>query len=147
MIEIERENNTLKEKENFLQHEIKMMKTKLRRVENLFKQRDHLADDAQSDSYSVTDMQRSLRGECDDLRDQNRELKEKLRKLDVVQRGLTQQMSSGPLHKSGLAKNDKYAHVQGKLEHTHGKVTKRYQAEAKDLKAQIVINERKKLEL
>ena len=37
IIEIERENNTLKEKENFLNHEIKMMKTKLRRVENLFK--------------------------------------------------------------------------------------------------------------
>lgn len=35
-------------------------------------------------------------------------------------------MATGPLHKSGLAKNDKYAHVQGKLEVTHSKVTKRY---------------------
>ena len=35
-------------------------------------------------------------------------------------------MTTGPLHKSGLAKNEKYAHVQGKLEVTHSKVTKRY---------------------
>ena len=56
-------------------------------------------------------------------------------------------MATGPLHKSGLAKNDKYAHVQGKLAVTHSKVTKRYQDEAKDLRAQITINQRKVLEL
>lgn len=37
IIEFERENNTLKEKENFLQTEIKMLTTKLRRVEGLIK--------------------------------------------------------------------------------------------------------------
>ena len=56
-------------------------------------------------------------------------------------------MTTGPLHKSGLAKNEKYAHVQGKLEVTHSKVTKRYQAEAKDLRAQITLNQRKVMEL
>ena len=85
-------------------------------------------------------MQRDLKEECDDLRDQNDQIKEKVRKLNVVQRGLTQQMATGPLHKSGLAKNDKYAHVQGKLSVTHSKVTKRYQEEAKDIRAQIMIN-------
>ena len=125
IIEFERENNTLKEKENFLQQEIKMMQTKLRRVEGLIKSRGRAADDY--GDYDVNDMQRDLKSECDDLRDQNDEIREKVRKLNVVQRGLTQQMTSGPLHKSGLAKNEKYAHVQGKLEITHSKVTKRYQ--------------------
>jgi len=37
VIEIERENNTLKEKENFLTQEVKMLTTKLRRVEGLIK--------------------------------------------------------------------------------------------------------------
>ena len=49
-------------------------------------------------------------------------------------------MNQGPLQKSGLAKNDKYAHVTGKLDISHNKVTKRYAEEAKDMKAQIVIN-------
>lgn len=138
IIEFERENNTLKEKENFLRQEITMMSTKLRRVESLIKSRGRMADDF--GEYDVTDMQRDLKEECDDLRDQNDQIKEKVRKLNVVQRGLTQQMATGPLHKSGLAKNDKYAHVQGKLAVTHSKVTKRYQEEAKDIRAQIMIN-------
>ena len=133
IIEFERENNTLKEKENFLRQEITMMSTKLRRVESLIKSRGRMADDF--GEYDVTDMQRDLKEECDDLRDQNDQIKEKVRKLNVVQRGLTQQMATGPLHKSGLAKNDKYAHVQGKLAVTHSKVTKRYQDEAKDIRA------------
>ena len=56
-------------------------------------------------------------------------------------------MTAGPLHKSGLAKSDKYAHVQGKLASTHSKVTKRYQEEARDMRAQVTINQRKVLEL
>ena len=44
------------------------------------------------------------------------------------------------MQKSGLAKNEKYAHVQGKLEVTHSKVTKRFQEDAKDLRAQIKLN-------
>ena len=53
-------------------------------------------------------------------------VKERNRKLNVVVRGLTKQLETGPLAKSGLAKNDKYAHVVGKLDSTHNKVTKRY---------------------
>lgn len=44
-------------------------------------------------------------------------------------------MNEGPLHKSGIAKNEKYAHVQGKLEITHSKVSKRYQEETKTVDA------------
>lgn len=67
IIEFERENNTLKEKENFLYQEVTMMKTKLQRVETLMKSRARATDDISD--YDVTDMQRDLRGECDDLRD------------------------------------------------------------------------------
>ena len=67
IIEFERENNTLKEKENFLRQEITMMTTKLRRVEGLIKSRGRMADDL--GDYDVTDMQRDLKEECDDLRD------------------------------------------------------------------------------
>ena len=67
IIEFERENNTLKEKENFLYQEVTMMKTKLQRVETLMKSRARATDDISD--YDVTDMQRDLKGECDDLRD------------------------------------------------------------------------------
>lgn len=56
-------------------------------------------------------------------------------------------MASGPLNRSGLAKNEKYAHVQGKLNTSHKKVTQRYKDEAADLTAQITINNRKAMEL
>ena len=141
IIEFERENNTLKEKSNFLEQEIKMMQTKLRRVEALIKQRSRAADD--DGSYDITDMQRDLQSECDDLREQNASIKDKVRKLNVIERGLTKELTAGPLQRSGLAKNEKYAHVQGKLDLAHSKVTKRYAEEANDLRAQIAINQKK----
>ena len=118
-----------------------MMQTKLRRVEALIKQRSRAADD--DGSYDITDMQRDLQSECDDLREQNASIKEKVRKLNVIERGLTKELAAGPLQRSGLAKNEKYAHVQGKLDLAHSKVTKRYAEEAKDLRAQIAINQKK----
>jgi len=116
----------LKEKENFLRQEILMMQTKLRRVESLIKSRSRATEDLGDADYDVTDMQRDLKTECEDLKAQNDSIREKVRKLNVVSRGLTQQMTTGPLHKSGITKNDKYAHVQGKLDSTHSKVTTRY---------------------
>ena len=41
-------------------------------------------------------MQQHLKDETEDLRDQNRATKEKVRKLQVVYRGLTQQQTTGP---------------------------------------------------
>ena len=67
IIEFERENNTLKEKENFLRQEITMMTTKLRRVEAMIKSRGRMADEF--GDYDVSDMQRDLRDECEDLKD------------------------------------------------------------------------------
>ena len=91
IIEFERENNTLKEKENFLNEEIKMLTTKLRRVEGLIKQRGR--NDDESGDYDITDMQQDLKGECDDLRDKNEVIKERVRKLNVIQRGLTKEFN------------------------------------------------------
>ena len=146
VIELERENNALKEKENFLQQEIKMMKTKLLRVEGLIKKRARAnADD--EDCYDINDMHTDLNNECEDVKDQNTQMKENIRKAKVVLKGLTAAVSNGTLHKAGIAKNDKYAHVQGKLEITHSKVTKRYAEEAKDMRAQIAINQRKEMAL
>ena len=67
IIEFERENNTLKEKENFLRQEITMMTTKLRRVEAMIKSRGRMADEL--GDYDVSDMQRDLKDECEDLKD------------------------------------------------------------------------------
>ena len=90
IIEFERENNTLKEKRNLLDAEILMMRTKLRRIEELIRKRSRMEDSVDgSMEYSARDMQRDLEGECDELRNQNKEIKEKVRKLNVVQRGLT----------------------------------------------------------
>ena len=41
-------------------------------------------------------MVRDLKRETDDLHDQNSEIKEKVRKLNVVFRGLTNEMMAGP---------------------------------------------------
>ena len=56
-------------------------------------------------------------------------------------------MNEGPLHKSGIAKNSKYAHVQGKLEITHSKVSKRYAEEAREVSDQIRKNHAKARQL
>ena len=76
------------------------METKLQRVQNLINRRDQLGDD--NDEYSAIMMQQNLKEETEDLRDQNREKKEKVRKLQVVFRGLTQQSASGPQARSGI---------------------------------------------
>jgi hypothetical protein len=69
IIQIERENNTLKEKENFLRQEILMMQTKLRRVESLIKSRSRATDNLGDGDYDVTDMQRDLKTECEELKE------------------------------------------------------------------------------
>jgi len=55
----------------------------------LLNKRSRLGEDDDPDEYSAAQMQQSLKNETDDLRDQNRDIKEKLRKLKVVHRGLT----------------------------------------------------------
>lgn len=106
------------------------MLTKLRRIEGLMRSRNRNAEDV---TYDAIDMQKDLRKEFDELHDNNDVIKEKIRKLRVIQRGL----AAGP----ALAKKpDKYAHVQGKLEVTHNKVTRAYQNTIEDLRSQCVVN-------
>jgi len=111
------------------------MQTKLRRIESLIGQRSRCGD-ADEETRSVYDMQDDLQHEVDDLKDQNASAKEKIRKLNVIERGLATRPPGAQ------TKNDKYSHVQGKLEVLHTPAGKRYQAEADDMRAQIVKNNR-----
>jgi len=57
VINLEKENNSLKEKENLLQTEITKMQTKLRRIDGLIRSRSAVGGDAEYDSH---DLQRDL---------------------------------------------------------------------------------------
>ena len=60
---------------------ITKMKTKLHRIEELMRSRSKFGD---TEEYDITDMQNDLRNECDEIKTQNEEIKEKMRKLNVV---------------------------------------------------------------
>lgn len=64
-----------------------------------------------------------------------------MRKLRVIERGLATRPAGAP------SKVDKFAHVQGKLEVNHTAAGKKYADEADDMRAQLVVNNRKKLEM
>lgn len=81
----EKENNQLKTKGTLLENEITKMRTKLHRIEGLMRSRSKCGDTGESDASA---MQRDLENECDELRVQNDEIKEKVRKLNVISRGL-----------------------------------------------------------
>lgn len=113
------------------------MQTKLRRIDALLKQRSRYGDDG---TYDAKDFQNDLKGEVDELNGQNDTIKEKVRKLRVIERGL----AAGP---ALAAKPNKYAHVQGKLEVTHSKVTRQYQTIIEELRAQHVTNQKETFRL
>jgi predicted nuclease with TOPRIM domain len=58
IINLEKENNTLKEKENLLQTEVMKMQTKLRRIEGLIRSRSAVGGD--SATYDSYDLQQDL---------------------------------------------------------------------------------------
>jgi thymidylate synthase len=93
-----------------------------------------------SDQYDAHDMQRDLQEEFDELRTRNVSTKERVRKLNVIHRGLASRPATA-------SKPNKYAHISGKLEVTHTKVTHQYQKLAEDLRAQMVVNQREVLRL
>ena len=66
-INLEKENNTLKEKENLLNREIVSMQTKLRRIESLIGQRNRYGE-LDGETRGVYDMQDDLQNEIDDLK-------------------------------------------------------------------------------
>ena len=77
----ERENNVLKAKGTMLSNEITKMKTKLYRIEDLMRSRGRITE---GNEYEISDMQRDLEDECAEIKDQNKDLKEKVRKLNVI---------------------------------------------------------------
>jgi predicted nucleic acid-binding Zn-ribbon protein len=134
-LELERENNTLKNKKNLLEQEVVKMETKLKRIDELLRSRSLAAGD--NTGYDAQDLQRDLQREYDKLKDQNEFTREKVRKLAVIQRGLQSKVVVPN-------KVDKYAHVQGKL----GFASKpqagnnQYTTLAEDLRRQLVVNEK-----
>ena len=64
-----------------MSNEITKMKTKLHRIEELMRSRSKFGD---TEEYDITDMQNDLRNECDEIKTQNEEIKEKVRKLNVI---------------------------------------------------------------
>ena len=117
VMEYEKENNVLKTKGTLLENEITKMKTKLHRIEGLMRSRSKFGD---AEDFNISDMQQDLQNECDEIRTQNDEMKEKVRKLNVIQRGLAAPSTA-------QAKPNKYAHVPGKLAFSaSGKMSKKY---------------------
>lgn len=137
IMNLEKENNVLKAKENLLRQEVTKMQTKLHRIDGLIRSRSAAGGET---GYDVRDMQRELKEEFDELKDRNHSTKERVRKLNVIQRGLASRPSTA-------AKPNKYAHVQGKLEHNQSAASKQYSKLAEELRAQMVVNQREILRL
>ena len=62
VMDLEQENNILKEKKNLLEVEVKKMETKLRRIEALMRSRSNFTDDA---GYDANALQKDLQNEFD----------------------------------------------------------------------------------
>jgi len=104
--ELERENTSLKSKENLLQEEITKMRTKLKRIEELMKKRsNHTGPQA----LLPAEVQRQLQDEISRMSYENEQMKEKNRKLRAIEKELNIKNVS---HK---APANKYSHVKGKL--------------------------------
>lgn len=107
--ELERENATLKTKENFLESEIIMMKTKVRKIENLMK------ENMKRDGVQVPmpeEVQRQIEMEIAKLNEENAEMKKKNKKLNAIAKELSVQQVTKK------APTNKYSHVKGKLNAT-----------------------------
>lgn len=122
---LEKENNVLKAKENLLRQEVTKMQTKLHRIDGLIRSRAHSGGEG---TYDVRDMQRDLKEEFEELKDKNQQTKERVRKLNVIQRGLASRPATA-------AKPNKYAHVQGKLDVNMSAAAKQYSKMAEELRA------------
>ena len=62
-------------------------------------------------TYSVRELLKDLEDEIANLRDENTDRKEKIRKLNIIQKGLTTQQTAASKALGTLGKNPKYAHV------------------------------------
>ena len=103
--ELERENTTLKTKENLLSAEIGKMKTKMRRLEEMMKKRGN----SNSDNLLPEDIKNQLKNEIGDMNEDNRRLKEQNKKLKAIERELAMKSVAKK------APANKFSHVKGKL--------------------------------
>ena len=109
--ELERENTTLKTKENLLSAEIGKMKTKMRRLEEMMKKRGN----SNSESLLPEDIKNQLKGEITEMNEDNKRLKEQNKKLKAIEKELAMKTVAKK------APTNKFSHVKGKLNLTSQK--------------------------
>lgn len=80
---LQEENRKHKEKQNVLKQEIHKMTTKMRRIEALMKRERNFTDE------EILQLERELEDKLGELRDENSVLKERVRKLNMIHKGLS----------------------------------------------------------
>lgn len=80
--QITEENLQLKEKQNVLESEIKKMHTKMRRIEALMKKERNLTDN------DFADLEQELQLQLGEIQGENSELRDRVRKLNMIHKGL-----------------------------------------------------------
>ena len=138
--DLERENTTLKSKENLLETEIIKMKTKLRRIEELMKKK----RSTQSGALTMLpeDVQRQLQEEIDKINEENQLMKERNKKLRAIEKELAIK------HVTKKAPINKFAHVKGKLPNTRVKQSEQdFLKLVEELKVQLVQGEKQIIQL
>lgn len=108
--ELERENMNLKGREHALEGQIQMMKTKLRRIEDLF--RKVKKNEPDNNVRMSDDLKRLLSDEIEELIRENASIKERNKKLRTIEQGIGKEKAKKPPAKKPL---NKYSHVKGKL--------------------------------
>jgi len=106
--QLEAENNELKLKENTLTSEIGKMKTKLRRIDELLRKKGK----SSSNYMMPEEVQAHLQDEIDVLITENEHIKERNKKLKVIESDMTQ---SAKPKKAPPKPANKFSHVKGKL--------------------------------
>jgi len=104
--DLERENTSLKSKENLLEAEITKMKTKLRRIDELMKKR---SNHTGSQALLPAEVQRQLQDEINKMSGENEQMKERNKKLRAIEKELNIKNAAQK------APANKFAHVKGKL--------------------------------
>lgn len=111
--DLERENTSLKLKENLLESEIVKMRTKLRRIEELMKKK--RSSQAGAQTTLPAEVHRQLEDEINKIGSENDAMKQRNKKLRAIEKELSvkQVTKKAPVNK--------FAHVKGKLQNTRMK--------------------------
>jgi predicted nucleic acid-binding Zn-ribbon protein len=105
--DLERENTSLKLKENLLESEIVKMRTKLRRIDELMKKKRSTSAGAQT--ALPAEVHRQLEDEINKIGGENDAMKQRNKKLRAIEKELSvkQVTKKAPINK--------FSHVKGKL--------------------------------